>query len=206
MLARLSALVIWGLVAATSVFWGLRLLTRAPAVPANAIAVVDGGAGRGDLTRLLGAPPVEAPAAMIAPEVASRFALIGVMAPKATAPAGPRRRGVALIAVDGKPPKAFIVGAVLDGDLVLQSVSLRSASIGPARGDEALKLELPALPPPATGTPPGLANPARPGARGIAPVPPAVGFGTQPEQMQQQPRPPMVDQARQRDMSDAPTE
>src|SRR5580765_1216423 len=98
MLARLSAFVIWALVAATAVFWGLRLLVRAPAAPA-------------------------------APEGASRFRLLGIVAP-IDAQAG----GVALIAVDGKMPKAFAVGAPLDGDLVLKSVSLRTASIASGQG------------------------------------------------------------------------
>jgi general secretion pathway protein C len=65
--------------------------------------------------------------------------------------------GVALIAVDGKPARAFPVGKRVDGDLVLQSVSLRSAELGPGQGAASLRLELPALAAPATGTlpPPG---------------------------------------------------
>ena len=38
MLARLTAFVIWGLVAATAVFWGLRLLVRPQPAPAYAVA------------------------------------------------------------------------------------------------------------------------------------------------------------------------
>ena len=53
MLARLSAFVLWALVAATAVFWGLRLLVRAPAAPAYAVAVGDAAAVHGDLARLL---------------------------------------------------------------------------------------------------------------------------------------------------------
>jgi general secretion pathway protein C len=159
MIARLSALVIWALVAATAVFWGLRLWTRPAAAPANAVAVGDVVALRGDLSRLFGAPPVAV--AAVAPEAASRFRLIGVIAPKASASVGPDRYGVALIAVDGQPPKAYPVGAKLDDDLVLQSVGMRSASIGPSQGAAALTLELPALPPPTTGKLPA------PGAVGV---------------------------------------
>jgi general secretion pathway protein C len=168
MLARLTAFVIWGLVAATAVFWGLRLLVRAQPAPAYALAVGDGTAIRGDLSRLLGAAPVAAsPNAPTAPELSSRFKLIGVMAPKqAAAPnatlTGP---GYALIAVDGKPPRAFAVGASLDSGLVLQAVSLRSASIGPAQGAAAVKLEIPALPAPATGSLPGTGQ-----VSGVTPV------------------------------------
>src|SRR5580765_4844443 len=135
MLARLSAFVIWALVAATAVFWGLRLLVRAPAAPAHAVAVGDTVALRGDLTRLLGAAPVAPSAKPAAPEGASRFRLLGIVAP-IDAQAG----GVALIAVDGKMPKAFAVGAPLDGDLVLKSVSLRTASIASGQGGPTITL------------------------------------------------------------------
>ena len=153
MVARLSAFVIWALVAATAVFWGLRLLVRAPAAPSYAVAVGDAAAVRADLSRVLGSAPVAAAAAVAAPEVSSRFKLIGIMAPKGVqAAVAPSGSGVALIAIDGKPPKAFVVGSQLDGDLVLQSVSLRTASIGKAQGAASVKLELPALPVAATGS------------------------------------------------------
>jgi general secretion pathway protein C len=148
MLARLSAFVIWALVAATAVFWGLRLMARAPAAPAYVVPVGDSTAVRGDLTRLLGSAPVAA-AAPIA-EANSRFRLLGIMAPKAS-PGVVATYGVALIAVDGKMPKAFSVGARIDGDLVLQSVSLRTVSIGPGQGAPAVTLELPPLAAAATG-------------------------------------------------------
>lgn len=172
MVARLSAFVIWALVAATAVFWGLRLLVRAPAAPSYAVAVGDAAAVRADLSRVLGSAPVAAAAAVAAPEVSSRFKLLGIMAPKGTqAAAAPSGSGVALIAVDGKPPKAFVVGSQLDGDLVLQSVSLRTASIGPAQGAASVKLELPALPAAATGT---LAPFASGSPSPSVPVPPPV--------------------------------
>jgi general secretion pathway protein C len=72
--------------------------------------------------------------------------------------------GLALIAVDGKPPKAYAVGARLDSDLVLQSVGLRTASIGPSQGARSVLLELPALAPPNSGV--------LPQVTGVAPVPP----------------------------------
>jgi general secretion pathway protein C len=89
-----------------------------------------------------------------------------------------------LIAVDGKPPRAFAVGAKLDTDLVLQSVGLRTASLGSAQsGTRSVLLELPALPPPATGTLPApgaplpttpvMAAPPRP-AGPAAVAPPAM--------------------------------
>ena len=165
MLARLSAFVIWAVVAATAVFWGLRLLVRAPSAPLHTASLADAGAVRGDLTRLLGVTPsasAEAPAAQ--PELASRFRLVGVMAPRPAAASAGSQQGVALIAVDGKPAKAYAVGTRLDGDMVLQSVSLRSAAIGMPQGDVAVRLELPVLPPPATGSLPPIGAPAPAGA------------------------------------------
>ena len=173
MFVRVCAFVIWALVAGTVVFWGLRLLVRAPDAPAHAVPVGAAVAVRGDLARLLGAAPVEVAAAAVNPEASARFRLMGVMAPKAGAAgvkAEASRQGVALIAVDGKPARAFAVGARLDNDFVLQAVSLRTASIGPPEGVAAVKLEIPPLPPPATGTLP--AGGAAPSFVAPPPVPP----------------------------------
>ena len=150
MLARLSAFVIWALVAATAVFWGLRLLARAPAAPAYAVPVGDASAVRGDLTRLLGSAPVATAAVTPAADANARFRLLGIMAPKYSSGAV-SAHGVALIAVDGKMPKAYTVGARLDDDLVLQSVTLRTVSIGTGQGAPAITLELPPLAAAATG-------------------------------------------------------
>jgi general secretion pathway protein C len=167
MVARLSSFVIWALVGAGAVFWGLRLAVHAPPAPRHVVASADGPAAGGDLTRLLGAPPVAAPvAAAPAPEASSRFRLLGVVAPKR----GHDGRGVALIAIDGKPARAFPVGATIDGDLVLQSVSLRTAAIGPAQGAQMVVLEVPKLPAPNTGSLPPAGAPVGP-APVAAPLP-----------------------------------
>ena len=177
MLARLSAFVIWALVAAIAVFWGLRLWTRPAEAPQYTVPVGDVAVARGDLSRLLGATPSAAASVVAVPEMASRFRLIGIMAPKAAAASARPGQGVALIAVDGKPPKAFVVGSSLDTNLVLQSVSLRTAAIGPAQGAAAVTLELPPLVAAATGTLPAPGsgaprNPAAPAAPVFVPPPP----------------------------------
>ena len=164
MFARLSAFVIWSLVAATIVFWALRLGSRPEPVPPYAVAVGNSVAVRGDLTRLFGAPARPVVAAVAAPEAPSRFKLVGVMAPRSSAARAEPGHGLALIAVDGKPPKAYAVGARLDSDLVLQSVGMRTASIGSAQGNRSVLLELPALAPPNAGV--------LPHVTGVAPVPP----------------------------------
>lgn len=180
MLARLTAFVVWALVAATAVFWGLRLLARPQSAPAFAVAVGDAGALRGDMTRLLGATAAAPSAAPAAPELASRFKLLGVMASRQG------DAGYALIAVDAKPARAYAVGTPLDGNLVLQSVSLRSAAIGPAQGGAALTLEVPPLPTAATGTLPPAGEGLKFGAAAAPPpasppvAPPAALSGAPP--------------------------
>lgn len=189
MLARIAAFVVWALVAATAVFWGLRLLVRPQPAPAYAVAVGDAGALRGDLSRLLGATPaVAGPAAPPAPELAARFKLLGLMAGRS-----PMDPALALIAVDSRPARAYTIGAVLDGELVLQSVSLRSAKIGPAYGATAVTLEIPPLPVAATGTLPALgtsgthaASPAPP-ARPLPPLRPLAPYGAAAPPAQPQP-------------------
>lgn len=166
--ARLTAFLVWALVAASVVAWGLRLLIRAPSAPTHTLSVGDSVAMSGDLTRLFGAAPVEAVAAAPVVDLGSRFRLTGVLAPKA-----PNTQGVALIAVDGKMPKAYGVGAVLDGDLVLQSVALRSATIGPRGSTSAAVLELPAPPAAMTGSLPAAAGIA-PAQEMVAPAPPPM--------------------------------
>lgn len=160
MWARLSAFVIWSLVAATAVFWALRFSARPLQTPAYAVAVGKSAPIRGDLTRLFGAAPIVAVLPDTAPEAPSRFKLIGVMAPKSSEAQAMAGRGLALIAIDGKPARAYAVGSRLDSDLVLQSVSMRSASLGPAQGNRSVLLELPVLPAPSTGVLPAPGGPA----------------------------------------------
>jgi general secretion pathway protein C len=137
---RGTAFALWLLVAASAVYWGLKLGTRPPALaapaPSRAAVAVDPGA----VARLLGGSPSAAVAA--APSMASRFALVGVVA-------GARSgSGAALISVDGKPAKPFRVGTAVEENLVVQSVEGRRAVLGaPGNGPAALTLELP-LPPP----------------------------------------------------------
>lgn len=135
----------WAAVAASAAFWALRLFVTAPAVPAQAVTVAGDDLPRGDLSRLFGRA-ASAPSAP-APAVASRFKLVGVLAPRAERDA---RIALALISVDEQPAKAYRVGAVVDGDTVLQAVHARGASLGP-RGGPGTELELPPPAPAATG-------------------------------------------------------
>ena len=156
MVARLAAFVIWAAVAASAVYWGAKLLARPAPVPAHAVLAVAPAAIGGDLSRVLGADAPVPQRASAVPAADPRFRLIGVAAPRGK---GPAAVGVALIATDGKVARAYRIGAVVDGDLVLQAVHARGASLG-ARGQPAqVVLELPALPPPSVGVPAGAGQP-----------------------------------------------
>jgi general secretion pathway protein C len=143
MQVRLLAFLIWAGVAASAVFWLLRLWSTSPTAPAHTVAVSSG-------------PPARGAAAPAEPALASRFKLLGVAAPRDSND----NVGLALIAVDGKPARGIKVGAVVDGDLVLQSVHPRGAAVGAAGAAPSLTLELPPVPgaigAPRPGTPPSL--------------------------------------------------
>jgi general secretion pathway protein C len=151
MASRIFALLIWAAVAASLAYWGLRWLAQPTGVPANATPVsLDSGA-QGDLHRLLAGPvkaasgPAQSPTEASA--LAARLKLLGVVAPRQDG-----HDGVALLSVDGKPPRAVRIGGVVDGQLVLLSLTQRGASIGPAEGPATVTLDLPLLPAAATGS------------------------------------------------------
>ena len=183
--ARLSAFLIWLAAAAGIVFWALRLAAVPIATPPGTTLASAGSGPRADLSRLLGTPPVASAAAAPPAAESARFRLLGVIAEGRPAAADAGRRqvaGVALLAIDGKPPRALRVGASIEGGLVLQSVSRRGAAIGPPGAPASVMLELPPLPAPATGEPArllpdGSSPAARPGAppMPVAPPPPFGG-------------------------------
>jgi general secretion pathway protein C len=172
MVSRVAAFVIWAAVAASAVFWTLRLGTKPIAVPDHATVVSTSSAFNGDLGRLFGpdAQPPTAGVEALAPAPAdSRFRLIGVVAPRR---ASANAEGLALIATDGQPAKAYRVGTPVDGELVLLSVHSRGASLGPPGQPPQLALELPVLPPPRTGTLPGSASALPRAPMSMVPRPP----------------------------------
>ena len=138
--AALTTFLIWVLAVAGIAFWVLRLsapadATPPPAVVAAPVAAVDPAA----VGRLLGAVSADAQVAL-APDAASRFALVGVVADV-------MQRGAALIAVDGRPARPFRVGSMVGEGYVLQSVSTRSAALGAGvDAPTAMILQLPVRP------------------------------------------------------------
>lgn len=149
---RWSALAVWGLVAACAAFWASRVLVQPAPLPPGTSTVPTVQALRGDVARLLGessGADEGEPAAPVA-AVPSRFRLLGVVAPRAPQAAD---EGVALIAIDDRPARAFRVGAPVDGALVLQRVHAGGADLGARDAAASVSLTVPPLPPPATGVP-----------------------------------------------------
>jgi general secretion pathway protein C len=138
--AAVATFGLWTAAVAAVVFWGLRLAAPPdaplpPVVAAPQASVIDPTA----VARLLGAVSHEAPVA-VTPDAASRFALLGVVADTV-------QHGIALIAVDGKPPRPFRVGSQVTDGYVLQTVGMRSATVGAGAGAvSAFTLQLPTTP------------------------------------------------------------
>lgn len=156
MVARLLTGAVWCAVAATAVGWGLALASRGMPVPAGAQLAQPAPAAAGDWSRLLGHAPV-VPVAEAEPVAAdARYQLIGVVAPRAG-----QRGGVALLAVDGKPPRAVALGREVEpGGLRVLSVQHREVGLGQG-GAVSVRLALAPLAEAARGQPPG-AGPGMP--------------------------------------------
>jgi general secretion pathway protein C len=137
---------VWALVGASVVYWGLQFFAPHQGAPIEAQVAVPKSIQRGDLTRIFG--PDEAPASteQATPPPDKRFTLVGVVAPRARAGSQAAREGIALISVDSKPAKAYRVGAVVDGDTLVQAVNVRSVALGPKGGPATVSLEIPPLP------------------------------------------------------------
>jgi general secretion pathway protein C len=90
-------------------------------------------------------------------------------------------RDSALISVDGKPAKAFRIGALVDGQNVLQSVHARGASLGPRGGPTAIALNIPPPVAAATGQLPnaGMPQQLQPQMRPLPGVLPTGGLPPQ---------------------------
>ena len=138
MQTRLLSFAVWALVAASALFWGLRLFVTPTALPAQARLPAQRVAMGGDLQRVLGmTAKADEPAASPGAE---RFHLLGVVWPRG-AEVSPQ--GVALIAVGDQPARAWRTGSAVDGETVLLSVSQRGVQLGPRGGPATTTLSLP---------------------------------------------------------------
>jgi general secretion pathway protein C len=134
---RLAAFVLALLLAATVVFWIMRWPSGeiGPALPLAEARNELPPANATLMARLLGQAEVTEAAA--APSAASRFLLTGIIA-------SGRGRGVALVSIDGKPPKPYHEGSQIEEGWMLQSVEPRSIALATdAKAPVGLRLELP---------------------------------------------------------------
>ena len=144
MTSRLLSLFIWLVVAASATYWGLRLFIQPQPVPGQAVVAAGPAAAVGELSRLLGQVPVQAAAQPAQVAAESRFRLVGVVAPQGGKDKG-QTSGLALISVDGKPPRTVAVGREVEPGLRLLSVSQRQADLGAGGSAPRLALSLPML-------------------------------------------------------------
>ena len=156
MLARGVAFLIWAALAASAVHWAFKLFVTPLQAPAHTQVATAAVPLTADMSKLFGVEVVPLVVATTQPLPDARFQLVGVVAPRANAST---HQGVALIAIDGRPAKAYRVGALIDGTTVLQSVQARGAQIGPRGAPPLATLQLPPVPVASTGTlPPAMSN------------------------------------------------
>ena len=136
---RIATFLVAGLTSASIAWWGLTLNTPSaglPLVDSRPPPQIDASA----LGRALGAGTMSATQDTTPTPVAITIQLLGVVASEAG-------QGHALMAVGGAPAKTFKVGSAVSDGLVLQSVSARSAKLGPTlAGPASQTLELPPIP------------------------------------------------------------
>lgn len=129
---------VWALAAASATYWVMRLAAR----PLTGSAAITESAGDTwvdgpSVARALGvlrASGDNTPA----PAAASRLSLSGTVA------AAGGKRGVALIAIDGKPARPYAVGSTVEPGLLLLALEPQRALLGPSLADApTLTLALP---------------------------------------------------------------
>ncbi len=137
-LPRLAAFLLALVLAASVVFWVMRWPARdsGPALPLPETRDALPAANANLMARLLGQG--DAPAdAVASPDAASRFRLTGIIASGSG-------RGVALVSIDGQPPKPYHQGSQLEAGWMLQSVEPRRIALAAdAKAPVGLRLELP---------------------------------------------------------------
>ena len=146
MSSRWTGFFVWALVAASAAFWSLKIFAATRPVPPGAQAP-QAVAANGPMERLFGAVLVPTAATPAAHPDSERFQLVGVIAPP-----GGGAEGFAIISLDAQPARTWRVGATVDGNTSLLSVSKRGAEFGPQGGPTAFTLQLPEPATAETGT------------------------------------------------------
>ncbi len=132
-IARIASVLLFAALCAIVAGWALQLLApRAPIAPAGAVAQVQGPPDLSGAGQLFGGVPRAADTqAQAAP---SNIQVSGVLASGA--------RGVALLAIDGRPAKPFAVGEQVSDGMTVRSITGDTVELD--RGAGSLPMRLPA--------------------------------------------------------------
>ena len=135
---RLITLALWGAAGASVAYWALQLSAPGVAPLGAAAAAQLPQVDEAAMARLLGAGLQPSQPSSAAAPADSSLVLLGVLAGAGSG------AGAALLAVDGRPPKPYRVGAQVRPGLVLQSLHQRQARLGAdVQGAATLVLDLP---------------------------------------------------------------
>ena len=182
-LARIVTVLLFAALCAIVAAWALALLApRPPVAPAGAVAESQGPADLSAAGQLFGGAP-QAVAIDAAPAVPSNIQVAGVLATTG--------RGVALLAVDGRPAKPFAVGETVADGLRVRAVTGDAVEL--ERSGAGAPLRLPA--PPRGSVAVLSSGPQRGGAAGGATLPPVAPIAPPPGGAAPSGLPPVVQRA-----------
>jgi general secretion pathway protein C len=175
---RAVTLAVWALAAWSAGYWTLQFVGSGAvtaSTPAPQPAAVP-NSEPAQMARVFGPgvdKPAEVTAAPIAVDPGLRFALVGVVASRAST-------GVALLSVEGKPARPYRVGSTIDDGYTLKSVTARSATLATTQTGVSFTVNLAAVPasPANAGAPTGFGVPGLPASPASAATAPRVGPGT----------------------------
>jgi general secretion pathway protein C len=167
-LARIVSVLLFAALCAIVAGWALQLLApRAPIAPAGAVAQVQGPPDLSAAGQLFGGVP--RPQDTLVQAAPSNIQVTGVLASG--------DRGVALLAIDGRPAKPFAVGEPVSDGMTVRSVAADAVELERGSGGVPMRLAAPPRGSIAVLT----SGPQRPG--GGATVPPVAPSGSQPSQV-----------------------
>jgi general secretion pathway protein C len=164
---RLFTLLIWLLVGLCAAYWAFKFVTSKPVEATAALATPTVAVDSKAVAKLLGATD-NAAAKPTNPPASTKFVLFGL----ANSAGG---KGIALIALDGKPAKPYRVGSLVADDLVLKSISKTGVMLATSlKAPDGVTLELPERKPASiVSIAPRPSNPAVPMAQSPA-IPPLI--------------------------------
>lgn len=129
--------VLWLAAGLSAGYWVLHALGRSPVTPLPVAAPSSIQVDSLAVARVLGDQPMVTASPTAPVPTGTQYNLLGVVAAGGSG-------GAALIGVNGQPPRPYRVGASLEGGLVLQAVSRRSARLGASmEGPATVELTLP---------------------------------------------------------------